>query len=167
MLLLGAVVLVACSDGETARQSATSTGSGGSGATSSSSAGGGTGAAGGDGAGASGGDAVTGTIACGTGPCELPLEVCCTEMGMGSCVAGACPRGQGTAVCDGPEDCPQGACCVTGGFSTACFDDASACGGQEIVCHAPRDCPSSRPMCCQLFDDNYSTCTDNPAAPCN
>ena len=165
MLLVGSLALLACSD-ESSPSGSTASG-GAAGAASSAGGAGGAGGTGGEAAGASGGGAPTGEIACGTGPCELPLEVCCTEMGIGACVAGACPAGQGQASCDGPEDCQAGACCVSGGFATECVEDATACGPEDIVCHSPRDCPTGRPLCCQQLDDNYRTCTANAAGPCN
>jgi hypothetical protein len=54
-------------------------------------------------------------VACNGGPCN-PGEICCfNPQGPGDHCAqpGQCDQGWVTITCNGPEDCPGGACCAT------------------------------------------------------
>jgi hypothetical protein len=115
--------------------------------------------------------AVKGTP-CGANLCaDAPGFYCRTDDWgeTGTCQLSPTPA-QGYFGCDGPEDCPSGACCL--------LDQASVCGDfgfcvagmvvGEYMCHSDKECgPASR--CCQKSTHGaYRACVDGlmPTDPC-
>ncbi len=82
------------------------------------------------------------------------VDDCCLA-GNPVCVAtGTCPS-QGFA-CDGPEDCPGGACCYGNGGTGGSLCKASC---SSIACHVDMNCPSATPKCCpKMFTPGYDVC---------
>jgi hypothetical protein len=92
-----------------------------------------------------------GTIACGTDPCAVGANFCCTTVGGDNCQAsstsGFCTSVEGGSIleCDGNEDCAGGTvCCFLESEKTAkCRTSCPSPG--KTMCNGPTpDCPSGQ-----------------------
>jgi hypothetical protein len=110
-----------------------------------------------------------GLVVCGVKTCDRRRgEICCYDGSQRRCAPdGQCPAY--AEQCDGPEDCPQAACCQS-------YDDkvhglacvaASSCPGQ-IVCRRDQDCPTGQ-ACCdgELIEPEMARryCLPRPSCP--
>lgn len=82
-------------------------------------------------------------VVCGSSTCTSP-QTCCEVLVAGalqsSCLSAGTPCADGgvTAMCDGPEDCSTGSCCVTVGFQAAAKD-----GGTPMSTGGAASCSDS------------------------
>ncbi len=101
---------------------------------------------------------------CGPTSCDPASTACC--LGQGGAECAAAPSGCDLIIrCDGPEDCPGGACCVMPSDSNAQLACASSCEMMPTICHAAEDCPSDRPICCSMGAPFGHCTTMEGAAP--
>ncbi len=96
-------------------------------------------------------------VACGSAPCALPSEGCCTATfgASGACApaANACPSLAALRFdCDGPEDCPDNkVCCYRPWIGASCAA-APDCAGPlhgSAMCHGDAGCAPME-SCCSL-----------------
>lgn len=86
------------------------------------------------------------SVACGGAICSADQVCCADARGTATCIAPGADCEGSAASCDGVEDCPGGACCLTPlGAQVACGE--VDCNDQ--VCRENADCllPSA-PICC-------------------
>jgi hypothetical protein len=113
-------------------------------------------------------------VPCGNATCFAEANQYCHTQDWGqtgTCEMAPAPE-PGYYACDGPEDCPTGACCF--------LDDASVCGLYgfcaagtivgEFMCHTDGDCGQNvQSRCCPKGKlGHFSTCIDGlgPSQPC-
>ncbi len=83
------------------------------------------------------GDDRPGAIACGDGPsCAAGQKCCAARFAVGNTECKASCGGDIEAVCDGPEDCPNGQFCCSGIMKSYC---GTSCGGDFTGCHTAED----------------------------
>jgi hypothetical protein len=92
-----------------------------------------------------------GLIACGTDPCAVGANICCTTVGGDSCQApstsGFCTSVEGGSIleCDGNEDCAGGTvCCFLESEKTAKCRTSCPGPGKTMCNGATPDCPSGQ-----------------------
>ena len=111
-------------------------------------------------------------VPCGGTTCFNESDQYCQTSDWGE--SGTCQMpvgpGPGYFACDGPEDCPSGACCY--------LDSASVCGlfgfcvaGNvvgEFMCHTDAECGVQSKCCRKGTMGTYKTCADGlgPSDPC-
>jgi hypothetical protein len=88
-------------------------------------------------------------------------QICCiniagTGPSMFACAGADATCNGGARVCDGPEDCTGGACCIVGAHNTICLQGTSC---TLLACHSDGDCSSST-RCC------HGEC-NSTTMPCN
>ncbi|HUQ02235.1 MAG TPA: hypothetical protein VM261_07035 [Kofleriaceae bacterium] len=107
----------------------------------------------------SGVDAQFAGITCGDDICDLTDE-CCVDVISGTrCQPpGAFCTGPAT-VCDGPEDCPGGECCLSASFAGVCTA-VGTCSG-STACHETTDCTDGSETCCDIVATAWRGCFGN------
>lgn len=104
-------------------------------------------------------DAQFSGIGCGDDICDLTDECCVDVISGPRCQApGAFCTGPAT-VCDGPEDCPGGECCLSASFAGVCTA-VGTCSG-STACHETTDCTTAGEECCNILTTAWRGCFDN------
>jgi hypothetical protein len=103
-----------------------------------------------------------GTIACGARACSVGNEQCCVNANPPfdrSCSPMGCTSNQVEFICDGPEDCAVGICCMPIQNSLGTSRCSRDCIGGLELCHNSADCGAGR-LCAMepSFPDGTGTC---------
>jgi hypothetical protein len=98
-------------------------------------------------------------ITCDDDICDLNEECCVDVISGPRCQPpGAFCTGPAT-VCDGPEDCPGGECCLSASFAGVCTG-VGTCSG-STACHETTDCTDTDQTCCNIVGTAWRGCFDN------
>ena len=101
------------------------------------------------------------SVLCGEETCDLATHTCCLREFGASCVEGVnatCDLGGTPLICDGPEDCGGGSCCLGVGLPGALECSPTPCVNLTL-CHVDPDCSEDQ-VCrrCQFTGVELSVC---------
>ena len=108
------------------------------------------------------GDSEPASVLCGEESCDLSSSTCCLREFGASCVDGAdtpCELGGTPLICDGPEDCLGGQCCLGVGLPGELSCSPTPCVNLTL-CHQDEDCLEDQ-VCrrCQFTGLTLAVCS--------